>query len=42
MKVLLTEEQLVRLVEKLRELIQDKEINPKDFILINKNRNGIK
>jgi hypothetical protein len=42
MKVILREEQFVRLIEKLREMIQDKKINPKEFILINKNRNGIK
>lgn len=42
MKVILRRDQLVRLIEKLRDLIQDKKINPKDFILLNKNRNGIK
>ena len=42
MKVILKRDQLVRLIEKLREMIQDKKINPKEFILINKNRNGIK
>jgi hypothetical protein len=42
MRIILKRDQFVRLIEKLRELIQDKEINPKDFILINKNRNGIK
>jgi len=42
MKVILRRDQLVRLIDKLKELIQDKEINPKEFILINKNRNGIK
>ena len=42
MKVILRRDQLVRLIEKLRELIQDKKITPKDYILINKNRNGIK
>jgi hypothetical protein len=42
MKVILKQDQLVRLIDKLRELIQDKKINPKEFILINKNRNGIK
>jgi hypothetical protein len=42
MKVILTRDQLVRLIEKLRDLIQDKKINPRDFVLSNKNRNGIK
>ncbi len=42
MKVILREEQFIRLIKKLREMIQDKKINPKEFILINKNRNGIK
>ena len=42
MKVILKQDQLVRLIEKVRELIQDKKINPKDFVLINKNRNGIR
>ena len=42
MRIVLKQDQFVRLIEKLRELIQDKKINPKDFILINKNRNGIK
>jgi hypothetical protein len=42
MKVILRRDQLVRLIEKLRDLIQDKQINPKDFIKLNKNRNGIK
>jgi len=42
MKIILKKDQFVRLMDKLRELIQDKEINPKDFILINKNRNGIR
>ena len=42
MKVILKRDQFVRLIEKLREMIQDKKINPKEFILINKNRNGIK
>jgi hypothetical protein len=42
MKVILREEQFIRLIDRLRNLIQDKKINPKDFILINKNRNGIK
>ena len=42
MKIILKKDQFVRLMDKLRELIQDKEINQKDFILINKNRNGIR
>lgn len=42
MKVILREEQFIRLIDRLRNLIQDKKINPKDFILINKNRKGIK
>lgn len=42
MKVILREEQFIRLIDRLRNLIQDKKINPKEFILINKNRNGIK
>ena len=42
MKVILKQDQFVRLIEKLREMIQAKKINPKEFILINKNRNGIK
>lgn len=42
MRIILKRDEFVRLIEKLRELIQDKEITLKDFILINKNRNGIK
>lgn len=42
MKVILKQDQFVRLIVKLRELIQDKKINPKDYVLINKNRNGIR
>jgi hypothetical protein len=42
MKVILKQDQFVRLIDKLRELIKDKKINPKEFILINKKRNGIK
>ena len=30
MKVILKQDQFVRLIEKLREMIQDKKINPKD------------
>lgn len=37
MRIVLKQDQFVRLIEKLRELIQDKKINPKDYILINKN-----
>jgi hypothetical protein len=42
MKIILKQDQFVRLIDKLREMIQDKKINPKDYVLINKNRNGIK
>ncbi len=42
MKIIIKQDQLVHLFEKLRELIQDNKINPKDFVLINKNRNGIR
>jgi hypothetical protein len=41
-KLIITQSQFVRLMENVKKLILDDKINPKDFILINKNRNGIK
>ena len=42
MKVILIENQFIRLMDKLRDLIMEKKINPSDFIVLNKERNGIK
>ena len=42
MKYLLTEKQLIKLVSNIKKIITDEKVKPKDFILINKNRNGIR
>lgn len=40
MRIVLNQDQFVRLIERLRELIQNNEINPSDFDLKIRNRNG--
>lgn len=40
MKVLITQSQLIKLVENLQVLLTDNTPKPKDYILINKNGNG--
>ena len=42
MKYILTEKQVKTLLEKLKQMLLYEKTNKKDFILINKNRNGIK
>jgi len=42
MKYILTEKQVKTLLEKLKQMLLDEKTNKKDFILINKNRNGNK
>ena len=41
-KLIITQSQFVRLMENVKKLILDNKITLKDFILIKKNRNGIK
>jgi hypothetical protein len=40
MKIILTQLQLIKLVENLKTLLTDETPKPKDYILINKNGNG--
>ena len=40
MRIVLNQDQFVRLIERLRELIQNNEINPSDFDLKIRIRNG--
>lgn len=42
MKYILTEKQVKTLLEKLKQMLLIEKTNKKNFILINKNRNGIK
>ena len=42
MKIILTQTQLVKLVENIKTLLTDETPKPKDYILIKKKRNGIR